>query len=75
MGVGSGVLGPWGKRKGANEPGGCAVQLGKPGNPNPALDHQLSTSGGFDSASLPGFNFLLQLLLTIQLSMPPHPHL
>ena len=46
LGVGSGVLGPWGKRNAMNEPGGCAIKLSL----NPRL-----LSAGMGSSLLTGF--------------------
>ena len=62
LGVGSGILGPWGKRNGMNEPGGCAIKFRKPGD---VVSLNLrSLNAGVGSSLLTGFQLSLQPPLT-----------
>ena len=62
LGVGSGVLRPWGKQNGMNEPGGLAIKFRKPEDVV-SLNHHL-LSAGVGSSLLTGFQVSLQPLLT-----------
>ena len=62
LGVGSGVLRPWGKQNGMNEPGGLAIKFRKPEDVV-SLNHHLP-SAGVGSTLLTGFQVSLQPLLT-----------